>query len=80
MSLMVLDEKSTEMDPGPFWVTKQPWIKHKETSVDNIAAVLGVMNATMRKLSMNPKWREIYEQQLFNLLDREKRKYLGTSQ
>ena len=28
------------------------------------------MNSTMRKLSKNPKWREIYERQLLDLLER----------
>ena len=58
-SVMVLDKKGTETDQGPYWVTKQPWIKDRETLVDNRAAVLGVMNSTMRKLSKNPNWREI---------------------
>ena len=67
---MVMDKKGTETDPGPYWVTKQPWIKDRETLIDNRAAVLGVMNSTMRKLSKNPKWREIYKRQLLDLLER----------
>ena len=60
-SLIVLDDKGTETDQGPYWVTKQPWIKERETPIDNRAAVLGVMNSTIRKLSKNLKWWEIYE-------------------
>ena len=37
--------------------------------IDNKAAVLGVMNSTLRKLNKNPKWQEIYEWQLFDLLE-----------
>ena len=69
-SLMVFDKKGADMDPGPYWITKQPWIKDKETLVDNRAAVLGVINSTMRKLCKNLKWREIYEQQLLDLQER----------
>ena len=69
-SLMHLDEKGTKEDPGPYWVTKQPWIVDKENLVDNKPAVLGVMNSTKRKLDKEPGWRSIYERQLLDLLDR----------
>ena len=45
-SLMYLEEQGTVTDPGPYWVTKQPWKVSKETLVDNKPAVLGVMNST----------------------------------
>ena len=67
---MVLDKKGTETGPRPYWVTKQPWIKDRDTMIDNKAAVLRVMNSTLRKLNKNPKWREIYEQQLLDPLER----------
>ena len=54
-SLMVLDEKGTETDQGPYWVIEKPWIKDRETLIDNRAAVLGVMNSTVRKLSIESK-------------------------
>ena len=43
-SLMYFKEQGTSKDPGPYWVTKQPWKVNKETLVDNKPAVLGVMN------------------------------------
>ena len=43
-SLMVLDKNGTANDPGPYWVTKQPWIADKNNLIDNRVAVLGVMN------------------------------------
>ena len=42
-SLMVLDKNGTADDPGPYWVTKQPWIADKNNLIDNRSAVLGVM-------------------------------------
>ena len=69
-SLMVLDEEGSKSDPGPYWVTKQPWLLDKNTLVNNKPAVLGVMNSTMKKLNKEPQWRNIYECQLLDLIDR----------
>ena len=69
-SLMVLDKIGTKSDPGPYWVTKQLRIKDRDTMVDNKSAVLGIMNSTLRKLYKNSKWREIYNRQLLDLLER----------
>ena len=38
--------------------------------ITNRGAVLGVMNATKRKLSKDPVWEEVYERQLKDLIDR----------
>ena len=38
--------------------------------IDNKQAVIGVMNATAKKLNRDPKWREIYEAQLKDLISR----------
>ena len=40
-SLMYLKEQGTAKDPGPYWVTRQPWKIDKENLVDNKPAVLG---------------------------------------
>ena len=69
-SLMYLDKVGTEKDPGPYWVTRFPWIKNKEDLPYNKSAVLGVMNSTRRKLDKEPSWRSIYEKQLLDLLDK----------
>ena len=52
-SLMVLDKVGTEEDKGPFWVSKFPWTVDKSILINNKAAVLGVMNSTLRKLERN---------------------------
>ena len=64
---MYLDEEGTEDDPGPYWRTKYPWNIPKEDLIDNYQAVLGVMNATAKKLDKDPEWRKIYEDQLKDL-------------
>ena len=69
-SLMYLDQKGTPEDPGPYWVTRQPWIVDKTNLVNNKAAVLGVMNSTMKKLDKEPTWREVYEKQLLDLIEK----------
>ena len=56
-SLMYLEEQGTATDPGPYWVTKQPWKVSMETLVDNQPAVLRVMNSTKAKLNRKPDWR-----------------------
>ena len=69
-SLMYLEEQGTAKDPGPYWVTRQPWKIDKENLVDNKPAILGVMNSTKAKLNRKPNWRAIYEKQLLDILDR----------
>ena len=64
------DPIGTEADPGPYYVTKFPWIKEKTSLPNNLPAVLGVMNATKRKLKQDPEWETMYEKQLQDLIDR----------
>ena len=64
------DPIGTEADPGPYYVTKFPWLKDKNTLPNNLSAVLGVMNATKRKLKQDPEWEDMYEKQLQDLIDR----------
>ena len=40
-SLMHLEKLGTEDDKGPYWETRQPWIREKSELVDNKPAVLG---------------------------------------
>ena len=56
--------------PGPYWGTSFPWNIDKNLLVTNKSAVLGMMNATKRKLSKDPAWEEIYEKQLKDLIQR----------
>ena len=58
------------MDPGPYWLTKQPWKVSKETLVDNKPTVVRVMNSTKAKLNRKPDWRAVYGKQLKDLLER----------
>jgi len=69
-SLMVLDKAGTEKDPGPYWVSKLPWNVEKSILVNNKSAVLGVMNSTLRKLERNQSWKEVYENQLKDLISK----------
>ena len=62
------DVEGTPEDPGPYWRIKLPWIINKNELVENKAAVIGVMNATLKKLERDKQWRAIYEQQLKDLL------------
>ena len=64
------DKEGTEIDPGPYWRVSFPWVISKEEMVVNKSAVLGVMNATAKKLGKDPKWREVYETQLKDLVSR----------
>ena len=57
-----------EGTPGPYWRIKLPWIINKNELIENKAAVIGVMNATLKKLERDKQWRAIYEQQLKDLL------------
>ena len=67
---MRYDKDGTSEDPGPYWRINFPWIVDKNELVDNKAAVVGVMNATMRKLEKDKQWRSVYEQQLKDLLSK----------
>ena len=58
---MRLEMDGSPQDPGPYWVTSYPWSVPREDLGDNYPAVLGVMNATAKKLDKDPKWRELYE-------------------
>ena len=69
-SLMFLDEQGTHDDPGPYWRTEFPWTIEPDDLIDNKAAVTAVMHATEKKLSKNPAWRETYEKQLRELVDK----------
>ena len=68
--LMHLDLEGSSIDPGPYWVSRLPWILDKNKLTNNKPAVLGVMNSTMRKLSRDPNWKAVYESQLRDLLDK----------
>ena len=52
------------------WWVKFNWTVPKEALVNNKPAVLRVMEATVRKLDKNVEWRNIYEMQLKDLLER----------
>ena len=67
---MFLDVKGTSDDPGPYWRTKYPWTIPKTDLKDNREAVHGVMLSTIKKLNKDPSWRDIYEGQLKELVDR----------
>ena len=67
---LIYDEKGTEHDPGPYWRTKLPWNMDRMELVDNKPAVLGVMNATKRKLQKDPSWEDVYETQLKEFIER----------
>ena len=66
---MFLDRTGTPEDPGPYWRTCYPWNIPKEDLINNYPAVLGTMNSTARKLDKDPKWRNIYEDQLRELTE-----------
>ena len=67
---MRYDKEGTVTDPGPYWRVKFPWVVPKDELVFNKSAVLGVMNATAKKLAKNPTWRQVYETQLKDLVSR----------
>ena len=67
---MKYDVIGTDSDPGPYWRVDYPWTVNKSELVDNKPAVLGVMNSTARKLNKDPSWKEIYETQLKELLEK----------
>ena len=67
---MVLDKVGTEEDPGPYWRTTYPWIVPREDLVNNEPAVRGVMMSTLKKLKRDQGWRESYDKQLQDLIDR----------
>ena len=69
-SLMYLDSEGTVDDPGPYWRTGFPWTIEPKDMIDNKAVVAAVMNATKRKLSKNPEWREVYESQLKTVVEK----------
>ena len=64
------ERDGTEDDPGPYWRTSFSWNIDKNLLVNNKSAVLGVMNATKRKLSKDLAWEEIYKKQLKDLIQR----------
>ena len=60
----------TEDNPGPYWRTSFPWNIDKNLLINNKFTVLGFMNATKRKLCIDPAWEDIYDRQLKDLIDR----------
>ena len=58
------EKDGTTDDPGPYWRTSFPWNVDRNQLINNKSAVLGVMNATKRKLRKDPVWEEVYEKQL----------------
>ena len=46
------------------------WLKDKCSLPNNLPAVIGVMNATKRKLKQDPDWEIMYEKQLQDLIER----------
>ena len=62
------NKEGTPEDPGPYWRIKIPWIFNKNELVKKKAAVVGVMNASLKKLERDRKWQAIYEQQLKDIL------------
>ena len=67
---MVYEPEGTPSDPGPYWRTKYPWNIDRHKLIDNLPAVLGVMQATKRKLKKDPHWEQVYESQLKGLIDK----------
>ena len=64
------EKDGTTDDPGPYWRTSFPWNVDRNQLINNKSAVLGVMNATKRKLGKDPVWEEVYENQLKDLINR----------
>ena len=52
---LTYEETGSEDDPGPYWRTIYPWIVDKKNLLDNLPTVLGVINATKRKLKKDPR-------------------------
>ena len=67
---MNYEPEGTASDPGPYWRTKYPWNIDRHKLIDNLPAVLGVMQATKRKLKKDPLWEQVYESQLKELIDK----------
>ena len=67
---MRYDKGGTSDDPGPYWRISYPWTIPKGELVENKPAVLGVMNATAKKLDKDQNWRAVYETQLRDLVNR----------
>ena len=67
---MKYDREGTSADPGPYWRITFPWIVPKSDLIENKPAVIGVMNATAKKLNKDPSWRGVYEAQLKDLISR----------
>ena len=64
------EEIGTAEDPGPYYVSKFPWAVDRNSLPNNLPAVIGVMNATKRKLQQDPEWEDVYEAQLRTLIDK----------
>ena len=64
------EEDGSMDDPGPYWRTSYPWNIDRHQLTNNKSAVLGVMNSTKRKLSKDPYWEQVYEEQLRDLIDK----------
>ena len=67
---MTYKPEGTSSDPGPYWRTKYPWNVDRHKLIDNLPAVLGVMQATKCKLKKDPHWEQVYESQLQELINK----------
>ena len=68
--LLHLDKIGTSEDPGPYWVSHLPWTINRADLPGNKTAVLGVMESTIRKLSRDDTWRQVYDRQLLDLIQK----------
>ena len=66
-------EEGSPSKAGPHYVTSLPWKseKHRGDLPNNKVAVLGVMNATKKKLKLDPVWEETYDAQLKALIEKD---------
>ena len=66
-------EVGNETKNEPHYETRLPWKseKHREDLPNNKVAVLGVMNATKKKLKFDPVWEETYDAQLNALIEKD---------
>ena len=64
------DAIGTQADPGPYFRSSLPWEIDKSNLGNNRSAVLGTLNATLKRIEKDPIWRKTYDEQLQVLIDK----------
>ena len=67
-------------DANHHWTTSYPWIKDPQFLPNNYRSALATLQSTERKLKQDPKWADIYTEQIYDMVERKVARKLDSTE